>query len=102
MDTRRSVNLTRLIRFVYVLLTLVYLLAGGYFIVSGFHFISGGSLLMGLACLSGVSLFLTPLWLIGELERTRTLFEQQNHLLFKLIQERRHTTPEEVLHDRHD
>ena len=104
MDTRRSVNFTRILRLVYLSLTLVYLLASGYFVLNGFRFISGGSLLMGLTCLSGVSLFLTPLWLMGELERTRNFYEQQNRILFKLLQERRSTTKkEEVLsNDRHD
>jgi hypothetical protein len=95
MDTRPSVNPTCLLGLVYILLTLVYLLASGYFILNGLRFISGGSLLIGLACLSGVSLFLTPLWLMKELERTRHLYEQQNRILFKLIQERRHTTAQE-------
>jgi hypothetical protein len=96
MDTRRSVNPTRLLRLVYLVLTLAYLLASVYFILNGLRFISGGSLLIGLACLSGVSLFLTPLWLMTELERTRHLYEQQNRFLFKLIQDRRVTTKEEV------
>jgi hypothetical protein len=103
MDPRRSVNLSRLLRLVYLLLTLIYLLASGYFMLNGLRFISGGSLLIGLACLSGVSLFLTPLWLMSELERTRNLYEQQTRILFKLMQEYRHTKKEEVIpHDRHD
>jgi hypothetical protein len=83
------------LRVVYLLLTLLYLTASGYFILKGLRSVSGGSLLMGLACLSGVPLFLTPFWLMGELERTRTLLEQQNHLLFKLVHERRQTSNKE-------
>ncbi len=103
MDTRRSVTPKRLLRFVYLVLTFIYLLASGYFVINGLRFMSGGSLLIGLACLSGISLFLTPLWLITELERTCNLYEQQNRILFKLAQERPPIIKnEEALHDPRD
>jgi hypothetical protein len=82
MDARTPV-VGKLLTIVYVLAALVYALVAGFFLVSGLRLPSSGSLLIGLACLSGTSLFLTPLWLMRELKRQQRVMEEVLRLYAK-------------------
>lgn len=75
MDTRSTIA-GRILPTVYFLVALVYALIAAFFLVSGLRLPSSGSLLIGLACLSGTSLFLTPLWLMREFKRQQRVMEE--------------------------
>jgi hypothetical protein len=72
----RTPIIGRLLTIVYVFAALVYAVVAGFFLVSGLRLPSSGSLLIGLACLSGTSLFLTPLWLMREVKRHHRVMEE--------------------------
>jgi hypothetical protein len=82
MDARTPIT-CRLLTIIYILATLLYALVAGFFLVSGLRVLSSGSLLIGLACLSGTSLFLTPLWLIRELKHQQRVMEEVLRLYAK-------------------
>lgn len=82
MDPRTPI-VSRLLTTTYILAALVYAVVAGFFLVSGLRLPSSGSLLIGLACLSGTSLFLTPLWLMRELKRQQRVLEEVLRLYAK-------------------
>ena len=86
MDTRTSVGAraARLVTVLFLLFALTYLVTGGYFFFTGLRSSSGGGVLLALACWSGVSLFLTPLWFIHQLRRQTEVLERQNRYLLGL------------------
>jgi hypothetical protein len=75
MDARTPVT-SRLLTILYLLSTLLYAVTAVFFLVSGVSVASSGSLLIGLGCLSGMSLFLTPLWLVREVKRHHRVVEE--------------------------
>jgi hypothetical protein len=82
MDARSAIA-KRILPTVYLLIALMYAVVAGFFLVSGLSLPSSGSLLIGLACLSGTSLFLTPLWLMRELKRQQRVMEEVLRLYAK-------------------
>jgi hypothetical protein len=75
MDTRSAVA-RRILPTVYFLSTLMYGVIAAFFLFSGVSTPSSGSVLIGLGCLGGMSLFLTPLWLMGEIKRHHRIVEE--------------------------
>jgi hypothetical protein len=75
MDARSAV-VKRIFPTVYILIALLYALIAAFFLVSGVTTPSSGSVLIGLGCLGGMSLFLTPLWLMREMKRHHRALEE--------------------------
>lgn len=74
----------RVVAVLFGLLAAAYLGVGAYFLIAGVGLGSAGSILLGLACLSGVALFLTPLWLMRELRRQTELLRLQQRTLARM------------------
>jgi hypothetical protein len=75
MDARSAI-IKRILPIIYFLVALLYAVIATFFLVSGVSVPSSGSLLIGLGCLSGMSLFMTPLWLMGEMKRHHRVVEE--------------------------
>jgi hypothetical protein len=75
MDARTAV-MSRFLVMTYTLFSLMYGVIATFFLVSGVSVPSSGSVLIGLGCLSGMSLFLTPLWLMREVKRHHRVVEE--------------------------
>ena len=75
------------IRVVFGMFILLYFAVGFYFFINGLLLSSGGSVLIGLACWSGIALFMTPLWLVAESRTQTELLRYQNQLLRVLVED---------------
>jgi hypothetical protein len=75
MDARTTVA-RRILPTTYFLAALLYAVIAAFFLVSGVSVPSSGSVLIGLGCLGGMSLFLTPLWLMREVKRHHRAVEE--------------------------
>lgn len=80
-------GLTQLLKILFAVFILLYLVTGIYFFASGLLISSGGGILLGLACWGGIALFITPLWLIAELKAQSELLRYQNQLLRVLVED---------------